>query len=82
MTSVDAFPAAYLHELELFDKAYCQRPTRHDFECIILFYFIDCNYCKSNSSELLINLFYSYSYSYSYLETNMQCVAFAGVRVR
>ena len=34
-------------------------------ECIILFYFIDCNYCKSNSSELLINLFYSYSYSYN-----------------
>ena len=42
--------------------AYCQRHKRHDFECIILFYFIDCNYCKSNSSELLINLFYSYSY--------------------
>ena len=30
----------------------------------VLFYFIDCNYCKSNSSELLINLFYSYSYSH------------------
>ena len=24
----------------------------------LLFYFIDCNYCKYNSSELLINLFY------------------------
>ena len=31
-----------------------------------LFYFIDCNYCKSNSSELLINLFYSYSYNYTW----------------
>ena len=41
------------------------RPIANDLRVMILnvlFYFIDCNYCKSNSSELLINLFYSYSY--------------------
>ena len=32
----------------------------------VLLYFIYCNYCKSNSFELLIKLFYSY-YSYSIL---------------
>ena len=39
------------------------RPIANDLNVMILnvvFYFIDCNYCKSNSSELLINLFYSY----------------------
>ena len=28
----------------------------------VLFYFIDCNYCKSNSSELLIKLFYLFTF--------------------
>ena len=35
------------------------RPIANDLSVMILnvlFYFIDCNYCKSNSSELLINI--------------------------
>ena len=35
------------------------RPIANDLSVMILnvlFYFIDCNYCISNSSELLINI--------------------------
>ena len=39
------------------------RPIANDLSVMILnvlFYFIDCNYCKSNSSELLINIILPY----------------------
>ena len=66
------------------------RPIANDLSVVIwnvLFYFIDCNYCKSNSSELLINLFYSYSllhassvnimfYSYSLLHASSVNIMF------
>ena len=41
------------------------RPIGNDLNVMILnvlFYFIDCNYCKSNSSELLINIVLPYLY--------------------
>ena len=40
-------------------RLYCLRRKRRGFECIS---FIDCNYCESNSEDLLINLFYLLSY--------------------
>ena len=44
----------------------------------VLFYCL-CNYCESNSEELLINLFYSYSYSYIYCNISRVYVNFTDI---
>ena len=48
------------------------RPIANDLSVMVLnvlFYFIYCNYCKSNSSELLINIVLPLPYIHTYIHT-------------